>query len=149
METDRSKSGTGYLRVRVSSAGGAFPEAGASVMIFTDDENASKVVKSLITDLSGQTEIVALETPAKALSEEPGNTKPYATYNVRVTKTGFYPVESVGVPVFDGITSLQRINLIPRSEFDEYSPAYPEEGTTVIETPPYTETRRSGGDDNG
>ena len=38
---------------------------------------------------------------------------PFATYNVDVQLDGYFPATAQQVPIFDGITSVQPINLIP------------------------------------
>ena len=109
--------GTGYLQMRVTSAGGAFPIEDAVVMVLSDPLGSgaqSSVIRTLRTDASGLTETVPLPAPSRTLSQSPGNGKPYATYNIAVYKDGYYSVEGLGIPVFDGIVSTQAINLLPR-----------------------------------
>lgn len=127
---DNSK---GFLRVKVSSAGGALPIENATVMVYGDREDGEggDTIASMRTDSSGLTPTLTVAAPPAALSRVPGNRKPYATVNIRIAKDGYYPVENVGVPVFDGTLSEQNVNLIPRSGNGEY----PDEGLTVIENP--------------
>lgn len=108
--------GTGYLQMRVTSAGGAFPIEDAVVMVLSDplaNGAQSSVIRTLRTNTSGLTETVPLPAPSRTLSQSPGNGKPYATYNIAVYKDGYYSVEGLGIPVFDGIVSTQAINLLP------------------------------------
>lgn len=108
--------GTGYLQMRVTSAGGAFPIEDAVVMVLSDSLGSgaqSSVIRTLRTDASGLTETVPLPAPSRTLSQSPGSGKPYATYNIAVYKDGYYSVEGLGIPVFDGIVSTQAINLLP------------------------------------
>ena len=55
---------------------------------------------------------------ASRSTKRPGSAQPNAVYNVTVTYDGYYPVEGVGVPVFDRIVAVQPVNLIPLSEAD-------------------------------
>ncbi len=136
-----SETGAGYLQVQVTSANGAIPEEGAQVLIFDyPDEGGGKfsqLLMSLKTDSSGQTPTVELPAPPKSVSQTPGDVKPYSSYNIEVSKEGFYNVEGVGVPVFDGVTSLQKINLIPQNA----NSPYPAEGIQIIEAPGYDSLR--------
>ncbi len=135
MTTDKNN-GVGYIRIKATSGGGAFPVEGAIVHIFGGDESGENgVLYSLRTDSSGQTPTVALSAPNISQSQVPGAAYPYAVYNAKVSKSGYRTVENTNIPVFPGITSLQNINLIPESEFDYLSPGYPDEGTIIINTP--------------
>ena len=102
---------TSYLKVQVSSAGGAFPVEDALVTV-TDSSGGA--VASLRTDRSGLTPLLSLPAPSAALSQSPenGGVIPYATYTVQVTRDGYFSVEDYFVPVFDTVTSIQKVNLI-------------------------------------
>lgn len=116
MNNDTEK---GYLKISVTEAGGTIPIKGALVVITEygdDDGESGNVLYSLTTDNGGYTPTVALDAPVKSESMMPGAYQPYALYNINVVFDGYYPVESVGVPVFAGVTSIQPINLLPLSE---------------------------------
>ena len=116
MNNDTEK---GYLKIIVTEAGGTIPIKGALVVITEygdDDGESGNVLYSLTTDESGYTPTVALDAPVKSESMMPGAYQPYALYNINVVFDRYYPVESVGVPVFAGVTSIQPINLLPLSE---------------------------------
>ena len=131
---------TGYLKVQTVTADGAFPLSGA-VVIITDSEGNS--VASLRTDDSGLTQTVSLFAPSAALSQTPenGGALPYSTYTIEISKDGYYPVEDYSVPVFDGITSIQRTNMIPLTEF---SPLSPNPRPQTVETPGYDKLQNGG-----
>lgn len=133
------QSGTGWLQVKVVEANGAFGIEDAQVLIFGADESGedSGVIYSLRTDPSGLAPKVALSAPPKARSLTPAEDGvPFATYHVKVSKDGYNGVEIANVPVFDGITSLQRVNLTPEKEFSTMSPGYPKEFTKIYDVPP-------------
>lgn len=116
MNNDTEK---GYLKISVTEVGGTIPIKGALVVIteYGDDDGESvNVLYSLTTDESGYTPTLALDAPVKSESMMPGAYQPYALYNINVVFDRYYPVESVGVPVFAGVTSIQPINLLPLSE---------------------------------
>lgn len=129
-------SGTGYLVVRASTAGGAIPLEGATVKIWNDaqeGEDASDVRYMLRTDRDGNTQHVSLPAPPRVISYTPGSV-PYALYHVDVTAKGYYPQHFVRVPVYDTVTSIQNAYLIPLPEGSYYDGREPlgdvvEEGT--------------------
>ena len=99
MKNDTEK---GYLKISVTEAGGTIPIKGALVVITEygdDDGESGNVLYSLTTDNGGYTPTVALDAPVKSESMMPGAYQPYALYNINVVFDGYYPVESVGVPV--------------------------------------------------
>ncbi len=104
----------GYLGVTVTTAINAIPISGSTVTVSQISDGADKTVKILTTDLDGKTEIIILPTPPKENSLTPNPLGPsYAVYNVRVDKEGYYTQNSLNVPIFTGITSIQPIRLIP------------------------------------
>lgn len=125
----------GRLIVSVFTAGGAFPVSGATVVIAGNDSNNQNVREVRISDISGRTEAIALPAPAASLSQVPGNNKPYATYNVEVTKDGYFRHLALNVPVFGGITSVQPAAMIPLPSYDADN-AYPRNTNTLTEAEP-------------
>ena len=118
MTNSTSAGDVGYLRLKVTSASGTVPVPDATVYIYTDpdDESEGRLLFTLVTDVDGLTEAVTLPTPPLSESFSPTYPKPYSTYNIFVTKDGFYPAEGRTVPLFPGITSIQPVNLVPLSE---------------------------------
>ena len=111
----------GFLKVRVTRAGGTLPVEGAVVTIYEysgDESVDDSILYSLRTDRGGLTETVSLPAPSFTDSTRPGNVQPFALYNIYVRYDGFYPVELVGVPVFGGIVAVQPIDLMPAGEED-------------------------------
>ena len=72
-----------------------------------------KILEVLKTDLSGQTEVIELETPPLEYSMEPGLNQPYSEYNLKVTAPGFEPVEVSGSQMLSGQLALQNLSLEP------------------------------------
>ena len=50
-------------------------------------------------------------------SLSPGIRNPYATYDIRVEREGFFVHENRNAPVFSGIYSIQNVDLIPLSPY--------------------------------
>ena len=115
----------GYIIVKVSTASGAIPIEGATVIVQGKDQENKDILISLITDRSGVTEKIELPTVPRSLSESPSpGQKPYTTYNLDVFKEGYYPQHYTGVPVFEGIVAVQNASIVPISSFDARDPYY-------------------------
>ncbi len=109
--------GYGYMIVRVTTARGAIPLEGATVTIHNYDpefeSGRGDVIAVYTTGESGLTERFALPAPPRELSMSPGNGRSYETYNLSVTKPGYYQQYYTNVPVFEGITAIQNADMIP------------------------------------
>ncbi len=110
--------GEGYLIMNVSSASGALPLKDARVHITGADIQNRDVEYSLITNESGLSEKIALKAPPKSLSLSPGNANGYAKYTAIVTKDGYYTQTFRALPVFDSITSIQPVLLVPIAPYN-------------------------------
>lgn len=106
-------SGTGYLKVMVTAADNALPIEGATVTVTNITGGNTTLINKQTTNSSGETERIELPAPPKELSLTPGNSNTYAKYNVRVDFPGYYTIENVDVPVFDGQVSMQPTQMIP------------------------------------
>lgn len=124
---EESKTGKGRLTVKLRAARGAVPIEGALVRIGPYTDGMDTYIYSLLTNSSGETETVELPTPLGTSTLKPGITGPaYAEYNVISSKDGYYTVENIGIPIFDGITSIQTVEMIPVTEYDMFSGYAPE-----------------------
>lgn len=116
MNNDRS-TGYGYMIVRVTTARGAIPLEDAIVTVHNYDPEfeggRGDIIAVYTTNSSGLTERFALPAPPRELSMSPGNGKGYETYNLSVTKEGYYQQYYANVPVFEGITAIQNADMIP------------------------------------
>ena len=112
---EQMNSGTGYLTVRVTTVGGAIPLSDATVIVRGNTADNSGVIFTLPTDRDGMTQKISLPAPPASLSTVPGNTKPYATYNIDVSRSGYFTNNYQNVPIFDRITALQQVELVPLS----------------------------------
>ena len=112
-----NNSGYGYMIVRVTTARGAIPLEKAIVTVHNYDpefeSGRGDVIATYKTDSSGLTPRFALPAPPRELSMSPGNGKSYLTYNLSVTKPGYYQQYYTNVPVFEGITAIQNADMIP------------------------------------
>ena len=123
------------------------PVQGAKVIIRRprqlgdQQQNQVQEVEQLRTDVSGQTEVVDLDTPPLELSlNESNELKPYANYDVEVDAEG-YEVENIeNVEILSNELSIQNvklrktegegvenINISPHTLYYEYPPKIPED----------------------
>jgi len=125
MAEQSDRTGIGRLVVSVTSGNGTLPIENAQVYIREYKDN-SPLLYSLRTDSSGMTVSVTLPTPPRIDSLSPNGKVPYSEYVTTVRKDGFYTTENIGVPMFDGITSVQKVDLLPLTEEDLMSGETPE-----------------------
>ena len=113
---DAQSDQVGYLKVTTRSANETIPLANVSILISKQFDGQEEMLFSLTTNDNGETEIVKLPAPPKKLSESPNadkNLKPYAQYKISAYLNGYYQIVNSTVPIFSGVTSIQRINMIP------------------------------------
>ncbi len=104
----------GTVRFRTYTARGALPVAGARIVVSKPIGGSDHIFYTMTTDMSGQTPMIMLPAPPKELSETPNGTiAPYSVYNVRVSADGYNDVVIGDLPVFEGVTSVQRVALVP------------------------------------
>lgn len=134
METqNQTAPGTGSLILSVRTAGGAVPLEGALVTLrrgseegfpdgrwdgsFGSSDSSGELIAAFLTDRSGQTPRIDLPAPPRSLSQSPGPVRPYALYSAEVSLDGYYAATYSDIPVFDGVTSVQSVMMIPLPEF--------------------------------
>lgn len=123
-------SGEGFLLINVTSVRALYPVKGAKVTVFRGNINDMEKLAEAYTDESGKTEPFPLPAPPIALAQQSeSQIPPFATYNILTEADGFIPTVNYSAPVFDKVTSIQNVNLIPRTamnapddmiEIDEY-----------------------------
>ena len=108
----------GSLAVQVTTARGAVPVADALVVISEDGEDgAQRMLFTLQTNRSGETQTVRLATYPLSLSQNPDFFgKPYKDYTITTSKPGYYTIINKNVPVFADRFSIQPVNMIALPE---------------------------------
>lgn len=127
----------GYIIVRVSTAGGTIPLEDAMVTVYNATDLDSGIVAVRYTNQDGKTDKIPLSAPPRSISETPdnGGVRPYSVYNIEVTSEGYYDSFNLEVPVFDGVTSILPVSLIPRSEYNS-GEVVPDIGIDVVDREP-------------
>ena len=131
--------GTGRIIFRVATARGAIPLEGAQITVWphlpdpgesNNQMERGRAIAVLYSDRDGKTDPLPLPTPPRSESLQPSENGvlPFATYDAEVYLPNYYAPEYTRIPVFDGITSIQTVDLIPLPENGR------EEGLTPSDT---------------
>lgn len=123
--------GEGYLIVHATTARGAIPLEGVQITLRNYEpefsSTAGDVILTMTTDRSGNTERVSLPAPPKSQSLTSGNRRPFAIYNLEAHLEGYRTQYYYALPIFDGITAVQPVDLVPLSENGRDEPFRPTE----------------------
>ena len=114
--------GMGRLSVSVTTGGGVFPIENASVIVSSYDQNEGAEIAAVKTDASGKTPLLYLPAPSREKSQNPqqdGTQQPTrAQYNITVTAPGYVSAVVEGISVFDGVTAIQKVDMLTVSAAD-------------------------------
>ena len=114
-----TEKGFGYILVQVSTADSAIPISDANVIVARATQKGEDLIKVMRTDRSGKTELLKVPAPPAENSLSPGGKDVFFKYNIRVDYPGYYTVENMNVPVFQGQTSIQPVAMLPLEESGE------------------------------
>lgn len=104
---------TGYLKLRVTTQQGAIPISGANISVYLTLNDVRHLLVTDHSDLSGTTQAIPLPAPDRQLTLDPRNPRPYANYSLVLTHPGYQDVEILDIPVFDDVTSVQPVDMVP------------------------------------
>ena len=119
--------GTGCIIFQVTTAGGAVPLEDAQVTVreYNPLDAPGEAGDTLAVLFSGgdgktlttnQIAITVMSNMGLKIAMEQagiGAPLPFALYNAEVVLSGFYRQEYTRIPLFDGVTSIQRVDLVP------------------------------------
>lgn len=123
----------GRLQFNIFDLTVARPISNATIRVFEDngiDEVNNNIVNELISNDSGQTNMIDLPCPPKEYSLAPEQEKPFSQYKITATASGFEPVAIDGAQIFADTLALQEVYMRPL-----VNPENPEE---IINVPPPT-----------
>lgn len=101
----------GTLLFQVTGGQGAVPIAGATVVISKALPNGHTLSVTTTTDESGKTSEFSLPAPDRDKSQTPGGTDVFAVYDALISAPGTVSVMVQDIPIFDGVTTIQPIDL--------------------------------------
>ena len=110
---EKANTAQGYLRVITAAAESAYPVPNARISVFTRIGKKLHLSYLMVTDENGESPTIMLPAPPAGLSQEPENSTPYASCDVRVAAKGFFPTQATDVHIFAGITTRQVFQLVP------------------------------------
>jgi peptidoglycan hydrolase-like protein with peptidoglycan-binding domain len=102
----------GRLRVDCTTDVGFRPIPNATVEIASTG-NPSNVIERTTTDEIGRTGEIELPAPPIEYSLEPAMDQPYSEYNVKISASGFAPVEVNAVQILPEVNSEQPVTMEP------------------------------------
>lgn len=91
---------------------GILPITNAKVTLCKSIGEGYFISKIYTTDENGKTETIALPTVSASLSQSPDNDEVYSTYDAYIEAPGFLPANIIDIPIFEGITTIQPVNLL-------------------------------------
>lgn len=104
----------GYINIQARTAHDALPIEGASVRILDSQGNS---LYELITDESGETQTVPLETLDKSFSlNQNFSGQPFYSYHVLAQAPGFDTLHVAGIPIYDGETASLPLEMEPMQQ---------------------------------
>ncbi len=104
----------GYLTFEVfndSPVRGRVPVPNAKITVsrlLGDDYYLSKI---MVSDASGETAPLPLPTVSREISQSPGQGRAFSSYQVSIEAPGYLRKDIFDVQIFEGITSVQRVEL--------------------------------------
>lgn len=123
----------GFLKVETRTGDNGIPVPNAAITVVRKNGNEEELVFSGVTNESGSIEKIKLPAPVNLKTNSPESFQNYAIYTVSAFLDGFYREISADVPVFAGVTSIQRFNLIPMPfNFDDNGKSIVFENTEPI-----------------
>lgn len=99
---------TGKLQINVYDESIALPLSNARVSISTTD-NPGNIIEEIITDSSGKSDIINLETPPLEYSMQANSPKPYGEYDITLTQSGFDSITIRGIQVLPDTLAEQNV----------------------------------------
>ena len=118
----------GKLQIRVVTIIGNRPVTGALIRVYVSG-NPDNVLYELVTNASGLTDEIELETPDIAYSISPSEPQPYGEYTVDGPAEGYEDAEVSSTEILPDTTAILEVRMTPLAESQQF---------TRIVIPPHT-----------
>ncbi len=106
----------GLLKVSVTTGRGAVPIADSRLYVTKMIDGDRVIFHKGIADKSGDFEDVVLPAPSMEGSFKKDGTLPYEVYDVKIERPNFETVYIYGIPVYEGIKSIQNADMIRKGK---------------------------------
>ena len=107
------ETGKGRLQINVISAADSRPVADARIAVSYTGV-PEQTLEQVITDRSGQSEVLTLDAPPEAWSLDPDNERqPYSEYTLNISAPGYEPVSIVGAEILADVKAVQNVRMRP------------------------------------
>ena len=114
-----SKTSYGFLKVITRTASEAMPMPNVTVTVSTFIAGEPHLFYTTGTNESGETERIPLPAPVQHTESQANVVPLFQNYDVSIDRAGYFRMESRDVPIFSGITSLQKFAMIPLPQFSD------------------------------
>ena len=107
------ETGKGRLQINVISAADSRPVADARIAVSYTGV-PEQTLEQVITDRSGQSEVLTLDAPPEAWSLDPDNERqPYSEYTLNISAPGYEPVSIAGTEILADVKAVQNVRMRP------------------------------------
>ncbi len=106
----------GTFKAQIYTSRARLPIKDAVVTVLTARVTPQTILAHRMTNSSGNTEILYIDTPAIGLSQSPGNALPFTSVDVKITHPEFYSMLIRDVQIFSDTETIQQAELIPIEE---------------------------------
>lgn len=107
------ETGKGRLQINVISAADSRPVADARIAVSYTGV-PEQTLEQVITDRSGQSEVLTLDAPPEAWSLDPDNERqPYSEYTLNISAPGYEPVSIAGAEILADMKAVQNVRMRP------------------------------------
>ena len=103
----------GRLKIQCFVGDTYVPVEGSNItLVSTSGQINDNKEVNLVTNSSGESQVIELNAPPLEYSQNPDQPTPYSLYDLRIDKEGFQTLVINGVQIFPGQTSIQQCQLI-------------------------------------
>ena len=103
----------GRLKIQCFVGDTYVPVDGSNItLVSTSGQTNDNKEVNLVTNSSGESQVIELNAPPLEYSQNPDQPTPYSLYDLRIDKEGFQTLVINGVQIFPGQTSIQQCQLI-------------------------------------
>lgn len=108
-------SNSGTLVTRVFTGRSQLPIQDASVSVVQHQADGGHLLDLQVSDRSGSTLPLSIQTPSLQSSQSPGQSRPFAVCDIWVEHAGYQLLIIQNVQLFPGVVSIQELPLLPLS----------------------------------